>query len=64
MHKKDSVFSKADDGAEIIALGTDFMSKNHQGGLAGSEFSSVDVIDNSKKVRVIAKKVKREDAME
>ena len=64
MHKKDLVFSKADDGAEIIALGTNFMSKNHQGGLAGSEFSSVGVIDNPKKVRVIAKKVKREDAME
>ncbi|XP_065199072.1 uncharacterized protein LOC135830787 [Sycon ciliatum] len=41
--KRDLVFESID-GQDVLRLGTSFMSKNHQGGLTGSDWSSAGVI--------------------
>eukprot|EP00117_Sycon_ciliatum_P047524 scpid82513/ scgid33940/ len=52
--KSDLVFSSPD-GRERVTLATDFMSKNHTGGLKGSSFSSIGCIEDQRQIRVIKK---------
>jgi len=44
MLKTDLVFTKDENGFEIIQLSKDFASKNHQGGLTGTAFTSTGII--------------------
>ena len=53
MRKSDIVFGTDEDGDTIISLASDFLSKNHQGGLDGSAFSSAGVIRDKIQVSAI-----------
>ena len=53
MRKSDIVFGTEEDGDTIISLASDFLSKNHQGGLDGSAFSSAGVIRDKMQVSAI-----------
>lgn len=50
--KKDLEFSTID-GREVLRLATSFVSKNHQGGLAGSDWSSSGVITDESQLNII-----------
>ena len=50
--KRDLVFESID-GQDVLRLGTSFMSKNHQGGLTGSDWSSAGVINDQTQLTAI-----------
>ena len=50
--KSDLVFS-APDGKERVTIGTDFMSKNHTGGLKGSSFTSIGCVEDDVQISVL-----------
>ena len=53
LNKCDLVFGKDENDCDIITLSKDFMSKNHQGGLKGSAFSSAGCITDSEQVATV-----------
>lgn len=53
LRKTDLVLDKLPDGREFFKLNKDFMSKNHQGGLTGSEFTSDGIITDEKQVNAL-----------
>ena len=53
LKKDDLVFTEYEDGKWMVTLAKDFLSKNHQGGLAGSSFSSAGCITDPKQVSVL-----------
>ena len=53
MRKSDIIFGTDKDNDTIISLASDFLSKNHQGGLDGSAFSSAGVIRDKMQVSAI-----------
>lgn len=53
LKKEDLVFSTDPDGDERITLQKDFLSKNHQGGLTGSDFTTSGCIQDPKQVSAI-----------
>lgn len=52
LSKSDLVFSSPD-GKERITLATDFMSKNHSGGLKGTSFSTIGCIEDDAQIATI-----------
>ena len=54
VRKSDLVFNGSD-GKESIRLATDFMSKNHSGGVAGTSFTSTGTITDDTQVKAIRK---------
>ena len=54
LRKSDLIFSTMDD-KEVIHLATDFMTKNHRGGLDGTSFTTTGCISNDLQVSAVKK---------
>ncbi|XP_065193130.1 uncharacterized protein LOC135824324 [Sycon ciliatum] len=57
--KKDDVVFFTVDGKEILKLGPSYMSKNHQGGLRGTDWSSAGVIEDPQQIAAIKRYVSK-----
>ena len=57
--KKDDLVFFTVDGKEILKLGPSYMSKNHQGGLRGTDWSSAGVIEDPQQIAAIKRYVSK-----